>query len=173
MEYCWVIKHKTWYRARDIKDSLIVWSTSFKRAIKHKTKEEAEKVWAHKNEIKRLTKDKYLELLEDEIQLMTPRSQNKEMITPENITRKQAKKLVKLLKREAQCAVMVKLGRFDNLEFAEYAVKQIEYKNKIRELLFGTSNIIELAEAWDMCKNVRQKQKRRRKTNLNAARFCE
>jgi hypothetical protein len=63
------------------------------------------------------------------------------VITPETITKKQAKKLVKLLVREARCEVRARLGRFDNLEYANYAIKQIEYKNEIRKLLFGTSDL--------------------------------
>lgn len=80
------------------------------------------------------------------------------MITPETITRKQAKKLVKLLEREARCEVMARLGRFDNLEFADYAIKQIGYKDKIREMLFGTSNIAELAKKWKMLKYKRKRK---------------
>ena len=81
-------------------------------------------------------------------------------ITPETITKKQAKKLVKLLEREARCEVMARLGRFDNLEYADYAMKQIEYKNKIRKMLFGTSEIIQLAKMWGMAKHGRRKRKR-------------
>lgn len=84
------------------------------------------------------------------------------MIKPESITRKQAKRLVELLEREARCEVMARLGRFDNLEYAEYAVKQIEYKNKIRKMLFGTSEIIQLAEMWGMAKHGKRKRKRDR-----------
>jgi len=81
------------------------------------------------------------------------------MITPDNITRKQARKLIILLERETRCEIMARFGRFDNLEFAEYSKKQQEYKDKIREKLFGTSNILELGEQWGMIKrrkNVRK-----------------
>lgn len=74
------------------------------------------------------------------------------MITPENITRKEAKKLVKLVEYETRCEIMARLGRFDNLEFAEYAIKQIEYKDKIRKMLFGTSNLVALGKKWKMLK---------------------
>ena len=79
------------------------------------------------------------------------------MIKPETITRKQAKRLVQLCEREARCEVMARLGKFNNLEYAEYAIKQIEYKNKIRKLLFGTSNIVELADMWGMCGHDKRK----------------
>ena len=82
------------------------------------------------------------------------------MITPDNITRKQAKKLVILLEREARCEVMARMGRFDNLEFANYAMKQIEYKDKIRKMLFGTCQLAELAEKWGMLRGKRKRKKR-------------
>ena len=85
------------------------------------------------------------------------------MITPDNITRKQAKRLVTLLEREASCEVMAKMGRFDNLEYAEYAVKQIEHKDEIRKMLFGTAEIVVLAERWGMIKNGKRKRERKRK----------
>lgn len=85
------------------------------------------------------------------------------MITPETITRKQARKLVILLERETRCEIMARFGRFDNLEFAEYAKRQQEYKDKIREKLFGTSNILELGERWGMIK--KHKKKYNRKTS--------
>ncbi|KON32544.1 hypothetical protein AC477_02850 [miscellaneous Crenarchaeota group-1 archaeon SG8-32-1] len=84
------------------------------------------------------------------------------MIKPETITKKQAKRLVELLEREARCEVMARLGRFDNLEYADYAMKQIEFKNRIRKMLFGTSEIIQLAEMWGMAKRGKQKRKRNR-----------
>lgn len=72
------------------------------------------------------------------------------VITPKTITRKQAQRLVKLLEREARCEIMARLGKFNNLEYADYAIKQIEYKDKIRKMLFGTSELVQLAKQWDM-----------------------
>ena len=83
------------------------------------------------------------------------------MITPDNVTRKQARKLVKLLTRETRCEIMARFGRFDNLEFAEYAKRQQEYKDKIRKKLFGTSNILELGEKWSMIKKSSKKSNRK------------
>ena len=85
------------------------------------------------------------------------------LITPENITRKQAKKLVKLLEQETRCEIMARFGRFDNLEYADYAVKQIELKEKIRKMLFGTSVIVELGHQWGMLK-YHGKRKKKEKT---------
>lgn len=81
------------------------------------------------------------------------------MITPENITKKQAKQLVKLIERETRCEIMARFGRFDNLEYADYAIKQIDYKNKIRKLLFGTSDLVELGGIWKMINQHRRRKK--------------
>ena len=88
------------------------------------------------------------------------------MITPENISRRQAKKLVKLIERETRCEIMARFGRFDNLEFADYAAKQREFKDKIRELLFDESEIVLLAERWGMLpkenrKRISEKKKKK------------
>jgi hypothetical protein len=74
------------------------------------------------------------------------------MITPENITKRQIRRLLRLLEKEARCEVMARLGPFRNLEFIDYALKQIEFKDKIREMLFGTSNLVELGKKWKMFK---------------------
>ena len=88
------------------------------------------------------------------------------MITADNITRKQAKRLVKLVERETRCEIMARFGRFDNLGYADYAMKQIEYRDEMRKLLFGTDNMVELGYKWDMLnksRKLKQKQKRKRK----------
>ncbi len=84
------------------------------------------------------------------------------MITKKNITKSQATKLITLLERETRCEIIARFGRFDNLEFGEYAIKQIEYKNKIRKALFGTSNLVVLGTRWGLIR--KQEKKRKRKT---------
>lgn len=88
------------------------------------------------------------------------------MITPENITRKQAKKLVKLLERDARYEVLARLGAFTDLECIDYAVKQIENKDRIREMLFDTSNLVELGENWGILKK-RKNDKRTKHKELS------
>jgi hypothetical protein len=74
------------------------------------------------------------------------------MITPEDITKRQIRRLLRLLEKEARCEVMARLGPFRSLGFIDYALKQIEFKDKIREMLFGTSNLAELGTKWKMFK---------------------
>jgi len=91
------------------------------------------------------------------------------MITPENISRRQAKKLVRLIEQWTRADVMSRMGRFDNLEFADYAQIKLEKEDKIRELLFDESEIAILAERWGMIKKqdrkriLEKKKKKRRK----------
>lgn len=74
------------------------------------------------------------------------------MITSENITQAQTKRLLRLIEKETRCEIMARLGPFKHLEFIDYALKQIEYKNKIREMLFGSSSLVELGTKWRMLK---------------------
>jgi len=74
------------------------------------------------------------------------------MISSDNISRKQARKLVKLLERWTRADVMSRLGQFDNLEYLDYAQHKIDYEDKIRKMLFDTSNFAELAKLWGIRK---------------------
>jgi len=81
------------------------------------------------------------------------------MITPEKISRKQAKRLVKLLEREVRCEIMARYGEWGKtLEYMDYALKQTKYRNKILEHVFGTSNLVELGVKWKML-NTRKRKK--------------
>ena len=81
------------------------------------------------------------------------------MVTPKNITRKQAKQLVKLLGRETKCEIMARYGEWGKtLGYMDYALEQVEYRKKIHELLYGTSNLVELGVKWKML-NTRKRKK--------------
>ncbi len=75
----------------------------------------------------------------------------------------EATKIYKLLEEWTRADVMSRMGRFDNLEFADYAMIKIEKENEIRELLYGTSNIAELADKWNLIKRKKKKKKKRGK----------
>ena len=81
------------------------------------------------------------------------------MITPKNITKKQAKRLVKLIERETRCEIMARYGEWGmSLGFGDYALKQLKFRKKIQELLFGTSNLVALGVKWKML-NTRKRKK--------------
>lgn len=81
------------------------------------------------------------------------------MITPEKISRKQAKRLVELLEREVRCEIMARYGEWgETLEFMDYALKQAKFRKKIHELLYGTSDLVALGVKWKML-NTRKRKK--------------
>ena len=83
------------------------------------------------------------------------------MITPENITRKQAKELVKLLSEETRCEIMARYGEWGRtLGYIDYALKQIEARKKIHKLLYGSSDLVELGIEWKMLKARKKKKKK-------------
>jgi len=86
------------------------------------------------------------------------------MIKPEDITRKQAKRLVKLLERKNRCEIMARYGEWgQSLEYMDYALKQAEFEKKILTLLYGTDNLVELGVKWKML-NTRKRKKKKKKS---------
>ena len=74
----------------------------------------------------------------------------------------EAKQLRDLVEQWARADVMSRVGRFNNLEFLDYAGIKLEKEDEIRQLLFGTSELIELAEMWNMVpkrKRIKMKKK--------------
>jgi hypothetical protein len=68
----------------------------------------------------------------------------KSMIEEDDITKKQAKKLLRLIKRWTRCEIIARHGRFNNMETGQYAVRELEYRDKIRKYVFGTANFVEI-----------------------------
>lgn len=62
------------------------------------------------------------------------------------------KKLRILLKRWTRCEIMARHGDFKSLGFVDYALKEVEYRNRIRKLLYGTDDLLELGLQWKMLK---------------------
>ena len=81
---------------------------------------------------------------------------------------KQRKELLSLIEQWTRAEIMARLGRFDNLEYLDYAQIQIEKEDEIRELVFGTSDILVLNDMWGLVKSKRhRKKKKRRSKNEN------
>ena len=71
---------------------------------------------------------------------------------------KQRRKLLKLIEQWTRAEIMARLGRFDNLEYLDYARIQIEKKDEIRELVFGTSDILVLGDMRGLIKPKRHRK---------------
>ena len=72
-----------------------------------------------------------------------------------------AKFIWKKLEEWTRCDIMARFGRFDNLEYAQYAVKKLEIEDEIRKFLFGSSELVELGYKWGLVK--RKEEPRRKK----------
>lgn len=72
----------------------------------------------------------------------------------------QRRDLLKLIEQWTRAEIMSRLGRFDNLEFADYYMVKLEKENEIRKLVFGESELIQLAHRWNLMKPKRRKKKR-------------
>ena len=89
------------------------------------------------------------------------------VICLDKIKKSQAKHIIELIEQEARAEVMARVAPFDNLEFADYAMMQIEKKDELRKYVFGTSCLIKLADIFGISlerkKHKKKKKKIRRK----------
>jgi len=74
----------------------------------------------------------------------------------------QRKELLKLIEQWTRAEIIARLGRFDNLEYLDYAQIQLDKKDEIRQLVFETSDILVLGDRWGLIKPKRRKKKRRK-----------
>ena len=70
------------------------------------------------------------------------------------MTKKTALKLAKLVEQWTRAEAMARYGNYHScdLEYADFAGVQVKAENKIRKLLFGTSNLVELGHQWGLLK---------------------
>ena len=71
----------------------------------------------------------------------------------------QRRKLLNLIEQQTRAEIISRLDRFDNLEFADYFRIKLEKEDEIRELVFGTSDLIVLAERWELAKDKQRRKK--------------
>jgi len=70
------------------------------------------------------------------------------MINSNNITKRQAKKILNLIEQMTRAEILARLGKFDNLEFADYAMHKIEIEKELLEYIFETSSLVKLGKRW-------------------------
>ena len=80
----------------------------------------------------------------------------------------QRKNLIKLIKDLTRVEIEFLFSnkfadRFDNLKLVEYANNKIEVTNKIREEVFGESELAVLAERWGLTKEKPRRPKMKQK----------
>lgn len=62
----------------------------------------------------------------------------------------QRKEMLKLIEQWTRAEIMARYARFDNNEFTNYATIQIEMEDKLRDLVFGTDNLVALGVRWGL-----------------------
>jgi len=60
----------------------------------------------------------------------------------------QRKKLLKLIEEWTRAEAIARFGKFDNKGYIDYAKIQVDKKDEIRKLVFGTDDLVELGELW-------------------------
>jgi hypothetical protein len=79
------------------------------------------------------------------------------MITSKNITKKQIKRILQLIKQCARAEAMARHGEFGrSLEFADFYLDFIERRDKLRKYIYGTSDLVKLGIRWGILKSNEQ-----------------
>lgn len=81
--------------------------------------------------------------------------------------KKKLKKLFKLLKQWTKAEVMSRIGICKGMAFGDYYSIHLNKKDKIRKLLYGTSDLVELGKKWGLPlvgDNDNEKARRKKKT---------
>jgi len=86
------------------------------------------------------------------------------------LTKKVALELTELIEQWTRAEAMARYGNSHScdLEYEDFAGAQVKAENKIRKLLFGTSNLIELGHRWGLFKPC----KTPKEANLEKTRTC-
>ena len=64
----------------------------------------------------------------------------------------QRKELLKLIDQWTGAEIMSRLGRFNNLEYADFHKTMLEKRDEIRHLVYGESELVKLGEMFGMLK---------------------
>ena len=80
------------------------------------------------------------------------------MIIPDKITKKEAKQLLKLLEQSTRAEIMARLGLKDAEGCSNYYGIKTETDDKIKRLVFGTSNLADLGLQWGLLKGNKKKK---------------
>ena len=84
------------------------------------------------------------------------------MIDRKDFKKKQARKIMRLVEEHARATVMARVGPIGFPGCADYFNLAIEKQEELWKYMFGTDNMVKLAEEWGMLKK-RKKKKRKRK----------
>jgi hypothetical protein len=80
----------------------------------------------------------------------------------DKITKSEAVKMFKLYRKMTKMEVAARMGVLGFPGCVDFANKKVELENKLREFLFGTSDLVKLGRKWNI-PMVGDQPKRRRK----------
>lgn len=83
------------------------------------------------------------------------------MITKHNIKKSQARHIIKLIEEGARAEVLARLGKFKNLEFADWYKIHLDRRVELLKYVFGTSSLLELAEMWGITEQLEKSEQRK------------
>ena len=85
------------------------------------------------------------------------------MITLDNITKKKARRVLKLLEQITRLEVMARVGPYTLGECTDYYAIMQKKQNKLRKLLYGSSCLVDLGLKWGIIKARKKKKKKKKK----------
>lgn len=80
------------------------------------------------------------------------------------MNREDRKELYALIEQHTRCEIMARLcPSLLWTEWGDYSFRMIETMDKIRELMYGTSNLMELGGRWGLVERAKEKKRRNMK----------
>lgn len=97
-----------------------------------------------------------------------------DVITKNNITKKKATKLLNLIEQWTRAEIMSRFSDFPRC--GDFYATKLDKENEIRELVFDSSILLELAERWELVQegrnNGKEKSKKGKKSKIKNARLA-
>lgn len=76
------------------------------------------------------------------------------------MNREDRKLLYALIEQEARAEIMARLGPVGFPEYADYFMIAVKKRDEIRELMFGTSDLVMLGERWGLLKTIEETKRK-------------
>ncbi len=78
----------------------------------------------------------------------------------------EAIRVYRLIDQWTIAELKARLGTFEDLEYIDYYMLMIKKRDELRKLLYGTSNLAELAEHFRIIKRKLKRKKKKKKRRL-------
>ncbi len=85
------------------------------------------------------------------------------MLNPKKIKKSQAIKIIKLYEEYTRAIVAARIGPMGFPACGDFFLLAQEKEDELQEFLFGTSDLVQLGEMWEIIKERKKKRKKKRK----------